>query len=58
MPPTSEVTLPDPLPWRFTPSRNCLSVNVAVTVVAITIGSLQTLVPVQPPPLHPAKFSS
>jgi hypothetical protein len=54
MPVGVEVTVPEPAPDRSTVSVCKIGVNVAVTVVAALIVTWQVLVPVQPPPLHPA----
>ena len=54
MPAGDELTLP--LPLLLTESVYELSVNVADTEVAAVIDTVQVLVPVQPPPLHPLKL--
>jgi hypothetical protein len=50
------VTVPDPLPERFTVSVLAVDeLNVAVIPTAALRVTLQLPVPLQPPPLHPAK---
>jgi len=56
MPAGAEVTVPEPAPLRMIVSVCRIGVNVAVTVVAAAIVTWQVLVPVQPPPLQPAKI--
>jgi hypothetical protein len=48
------VTVPLPVPLLFTVREKVLVLKVAVTVVTALIDTVQVLVPVHPPPLHPA----
>jgi len=48
------VTVPEPLPAIVTDNAKLIT-NVAVTVCAILIVTVQLPVPVQPPPFHPVK---
>ena len=56
IPPTSEVTDPDPEPFTVTAMVGVAvgPLNVAVTAVAAFIVTLQVPTPVHPPPDHPA----
>ena len=56
MPAGAEVTVPAPAPPRITVSVCRIGLNVAVTVVAAASGTMHDAVPVQPPPLQPAKI--
>jgi len=58
IPAGAEVTVPEPPPARFTVSANVEGTNVAVTVRAALIVTVQVPVPEQPPPDHPAKSES
>ena len=49
------MTPPSPGPARATDSGWFVSVNVAVTVLAASMVTVQTVLPLQPPPLNPVK---
>lgn len=58
MPPTFDVTEPEPLPPTVTVTGNCATLKVAVTDCAAVIETVQVLLTPHPPPVQPAKVDA